>query len=674
MQRDRARVRPDPVSCQSCRSKKIKCNRVHPYSNCTARSIICNFLVPPQVQSNTTSTNAELRARIERLESILLKQSSSTETQISDENSPTQQYLHLSSESELVANDKQKRDRELRLLQNIGTREDSLTNASDLNLRRPVDEGTVVEFPVYKIATLLLESYESNFDHLCCILYTPSVQSLTKTVYLRLNQNKSVLPGQAALLLSIFALSAYFYQPFDVSEVAATKRDAIHLSKYLSRGALDVLDYSRRNALGTLEDVQASILMSYVSYHLDGFSARGRLLSTAAVSMARELRLHRLDADNESSTTSDQSSIRDMIDRELKRRVFWHVVSTDWLLSTTSGPQEGTYFMHPNHINVNLPKDCIDDDLILGEENSGSHPTRMSYFLHRLRLAHLSREIADTIPLDTTKLLQLPYSQIISLDKKLQDYLSSLPFFFKLDSESRKRSIPLEIIYPKIPISRYCTSIEAHSRRFKLHQRFLLRQLVNPQYAYSRRACLESARAVVNAYEDLREHYSVSTRPDLMGIAVHFTHLALVTMVMDLCFNKEEGDEEGMKAEVKAALEMFEDSRHASPLLGRFLSSLSDVLLKRKVQLTDSSTTANNGVTNADIAEEMMLDHSSMNELSYEDQMQFHQFGLDMENPNIILDASASFDEFWQNAMQGEPNLDSNAWDDLFSGLNSRPI
>lgn len=159
-----------------------------------------------------------------------------------------------------------------------------------------------------------------------------------------------------------------------------------------------------------------------------------------------------------------------------------------------------------------------------------------------------------------------------------------------------------------------------------------------------------------------------------MGIAMHFTHLALVAMTMDLCFNREEANGEDLKAEVKAALKMFEDSGNACPLLGQFLGSLSDVLRKHKVQLADSSTTPNKNNSISGHAEEIMLDYSSMDDPSYEDQMRFHQPETDMENPSNVLDASASFEEFWQNAMQSEPNLDSNAWDDLFSGLDSRSM
>jgi len=282
---------------------------------------------------------------------------------------------------------------------------------SDFEDDRPSE--TIVTFPIYRIAILLFKSYESNVDYLCRIMHKPTVLSLIKSFYIRINQNESILPSQAALLLSIFAIAAFFHQPFDNSEIVTSKQDAIHLSKVFSRGALDVLDYTRRNTSGTLEDVQATILMSFVTYHLDGFSARGRLLSSAAISIARELRLHRLDADTELSSSENETNVLFLIEREVKRRVFWHIASTDWyaivlahksfishisfrLFSFISGPQEGMYFIHPNHVNVRLPKDCTDNDIVLSEENEpiiGPQPKGMTFFLERVRLAHLCREM-----------------------------------------------------------------------------------------------------------------------------------------------------------------------------------------------------------------------------------------------------------------------------------------
>ncbi|CAM1506034.1 Fc.00g056750.m01.CDS01 [Cosmosporella sp. VM-42] len=439
----------------------------------------------------------------------------------------------------------------------------------------------------------------------------------------------------------------------------------------LSRNALDALDYSRRNTSSTLEDVQAHIFMSFITYHVDGFSARGRILLTTAISIARELRLHRLDAETESPNAENQSNASALIDLEIKRRVFWHLAATDWLSSTISGPQEGMYLINPCHVNVRAPQDCADDDLALGERTevmTEPRPTSMTFFLGRLQLAHLSREIADTVPLDTSKLIEMPYEQIICLDGKLKGFISSLPYFLRLDVDSRKRSNLLETIYPNIPISRYCIIAEAYSRRCKLHQRFLLRQCIDPRYVYSRQACLESARAVVQVYQDLHQYDSSSTVPELMGMAVHFTHLALVVMVMDLCFNKNEADEGEIKSQVRTALRIFEDAKSISPLAGQFLTSLSEVLAKHKVQLTDASTLSSSNVEGR--TQDITI--NGLNNLPEHEEMPFLSQSIGTQSLGIDLDTS--YDEFWQAVMQGEEHPDSDSWDNLFSAVDSRPF
>jgi hypothetical protein len=133
-----------------------------------------------------------------------------------------------------------------------------------------------------------------------------------------------------------------------------------------------------------------------------------------------------------------------------------------------------------------------------------------------------------------------------------------------------------------------------------------------------------------------------------MGMAVHFTHLALVVLVMDSCFNRDETDEAEIKTEVKAALRMFESARDVSPLLGRSLSSLDDMLQKHNVHLNDTGTSRN------------------------DDQMQFTQHDPDLHLPGATLDTS--LDQFWQIAVQSDPNLHSLAWNNLFSALDSRPM
>jgi Fungal Zn(2)-Cys(6) binuclear cluster domain len=136
----RGRNRPDPVSCQSCRSKKLRCNRVRPCSKCVARSIPCHFLVPKQRQTETTSTinsNAEILGRIELLESIVLQPVSvdTNSRYAADTDHLTRQLApNPSSESAAVSSVHQSPDEDSQLLENAGTREDSLVCDPTLNV------------------------------------------------------------------------------------------------------------------------------------------------------------------------------------------------------------------------------------------------------------------------------------------------------------------------------------------------------------------------------------------------------------------------------------------------------------------------------------------------------------------------------------------------------------
>lgn len=186
---------------------------------------------------------------------------------------------------------------------------------------------SVVTLPTYKMAIILLQNYEDHADHVIRVVHMPTVRALVKKSYLRVNQGETIPPGQAALLFAIFANGAFFYEPSGSSDIVKTTNDAVRLSKFISKSALDVLDYSRRQTSGTLEDVQASILMSQVIFHLDGYSARSRFLSTVAASIARDLRLHRLDADDSDPSSGNP---RQLIEREVKRRVFWWIASNEW--------------------------------------------------------------------------------------------------------------------------------------------------------------------------------------------------------------------------------------------------------------------------------------------------------------------------------------------------------
>lgn len=72
-----------PVSCRFCRSRKLRCSREAPCSNCVARGIVCQLPVENIIRSTANNVapsdnQPELLERIRKLEEIVESQKSQT--------------------------------------------------------------------------------------------------------------------------------------------------------------------------------------------------------------------------------------------------------------------------------------------------------------------------------------------------------------------------------------------------------------------------------------------------------------------------------------------------------------------------------------------------------------------------------------------------------------------
>jgi len=173
--------------------------------------------------------------------------------------------------------------------------------------------------------------YIHYIDNLQHVIYIPQVRTMVDEIYSNIKNAEKLVPGQLALFLAILASAAAIYQFFtDDVPLELSISDASQVSLYWTNSALEMLDVSRRTCEGVIEDIQATILLSFLLYHLEGFSARARGLFASALCIARDLSLHKIDLP--SSQASDARTQTDAISLEIKRRVFWHAVATDWLV------------------------------------------------------------------------------------------------------------------------------------------------------------------------------------------------------------------------------------------------------------------------------------------------------------------------------------------------------
>ncbi|KAK4149953.1 hypothetical protein C8A00DRAFT_18443, partial [Chaetomidium leptoderma] len=336
----------------------------------------------------------------------------------------------------------------------------------------------------------LLQDYLDHVYPLLPIIHGPTSRDLIRKFYDGLSCGEQLPPHTTALILGMSAISAYFWQP-DTGHHSrfASAREAAEISLLWRDWASDILaNAPPEPGAGTLEGVQAWTLMSFMVQNVEGCSSRSRILHNRALTAARELLIYLVD-----SPRSDRSE--DRVTRELKRRIWWHIAATDWLLGFMGGPTEGTYSVQLRHMSVNYPRNMNDNDIGTFDDSTNAPvnlSTQMS-LLQRIRIGEIIRAVLDASHPGGPDVDITDYSQILALDHLFEQAFIDLPPFF----QSQGTTLPPKKL-DTLELQRVIIQLGLLSRRARLHRPFLLHQSrYEPRHQRSREICLQSARAVV---------------------------------------------------------------------------------------------------------------------------------------------------------------------------------
>lgn len=174
----------------------------------------------------------------------------------------------------------------------------------------------------------ILDHYGKEQSYNMHIVHLPTAQRLIERGYDDIANGRAVPPSHLALILTICASSAFrIGSEGGLAGLFPTPEHARRCTLLWAKSALDVLSQSVRTTAGSLEDVQARMLLSFLVYHLEGFTTRFRSLSSSALILARDLSMHCIDSPQSRGGAAHGDSPQEA---EIKRRVWWHLVSTDW--------------------------------------------------------------------------------------------------------------------------------------------------------------------------------------------------------------------------------------------------------------------------------------------------------------------------------------------------------
>ncbi|KAK4502646.1 hypothetical protein PRZ48_006072 [Zasmidium cellare] len=522
-----------------------------------------------------------------------------------------------------------------------------------------------ISFPTHDVVTACLDLFETHLDAIQAVMHLPSVREMVRQLYADHNAGLTVSSGAVALVLSICAAMGAWELDWDF--LFPRSSSPAQVSALITQEALSALEHARRSSQISIEAIQATILLTFQFCHYEGLSPHPRLLHASAYTMARELGLHRIDALNPEPPVS---TLANVIELEVTRKVWWHLTCTDWLFAYNGGPNEGVYSIHPKHMSVKLPRNINHDDLATRDANfsrSDKEPTIMSFHLQRIKIAVVCREVMDEMwssPImpDPEK---LDYEQVAALDAKFLEIINGLPPFLRLNAATYPLTDSVDTW--RMAVQRATINLMLHARRCKLHLPFLIHYKSDPRYQLSRDICLKSARKVFKVRERVEMDGTPEGFMSFLNLGGQLSNIfyASFVLVMDLCLNKDSKNE-GQVAEVYEAVKVMGEARISSRIASTCYESLMEILRKHQVNLPALEMVVRQGINQGrqDVPNKLHSNATGpLPELQSSPTATYADSDLDMING---IDASG---DIWQDYLFNGSSLDPRSWEAVLNDL-----
>ncbi|KAL9085500.1 MAG: hypothetical protein Q9165_007545 [Trypethelium subeluteriae] len=321
-----------------------------------------------------------------------------------------------------------------------------------------------------------------------------------------------------------------------------------------------------------------------------------------------------------------------------------------------------------------------------------SQPTRMSYSLHRIRLAEISRNIVDRTPLTMTQLGGPSRDDVMDIDTELQMLINDMPPFFSMSEAKLTETYEISPTYAAdIVLQGHTLYFLLHAQRCKLHLPYLTRGFVDTTYSSLREICVKSARLSIQSQSYLMNcGIGPTSRLNCAGLLVG-VFMASIVLLMDLCINRSPLHD-SQRGEVAEAFRILEQGKHESATTSKFVDSLMHILRKHKVTppkstpvqqlrvesdkrqlsttsddqgLIDTTTSQAYGAVTRGLPYSTSSDACKIDEIDGTDMLPNESLGGD--------DMSSYFGELAQSFENGDEfgNFD---WNNIFSGLDSSLI
>lgn len=267
-------------------------------------------------------------------------------------------------------------------------------------------------------------------------------------------------------------------------------------------------------------------------------------------------------------------------------------------MASLTSRHEGTYQVNPRQMIVDQPLNVEDDDITEGSKVVGrplEQSTTMSYYIQRMRLAEITRNMIDRSPLASMALGPPSYGDVLETDIELDRFINALPTFFRMRGVGRfaiDENVP-----PSQAVQKYFINSLVNTQRCKLHLPYLVRGFTDPTYAYSRTTCLKSARLIIQAELELEEEKATFAQTRLKSAGhLYAVFIASTALVTDIQLRGASAQQDPRNHDAHHALRILEAGSHQSITAATQFRSMIQTLKRQGVVPAQTETVTQQGL------------------------------------------------------------------------------
>jgi hypothetical protein len=247
------------------------------------------------------------------------------------------------------------------------------------------------------------------------------------------------------------------------------------------------------------------------------------------------------------------------------------------LLALFPGSHEGVYTIHPQHMAVNKPRIIADHETPSAQDQE--QQTDVSYFLHRIRLAELSRTYIDRRPL-AHGLTDESYQELLHHNQRLEQYQQDLPPFFSLDRLYNPSAPGAHDENSSLVVQRIQINCMVYVMRCIIHLQYLSLSTIESKYAPSRATCFTCASDIVRLHKQVKSQYP-RLIPRLKATTfLRSLILASAVFLLDICSGTEVRDLRSERPDMLDAWRCMSDLQEDSNLVEQFFEFAAQMLRK----------------------------------------------------------------------------------------------